>query len=256
VLVAEGEDPSLHRFRPALTARAAILVDAATGGVVWAKRAHRRLPIASLTKIMTAVVARETVRNGDFVTVTRGVPRVEPIREGLRVGERVPAWKLFYGLILFSGNDDARALAFASDGSEHAFVERMNRKAGQLGLRDTRFSNSSGAVDRGNYSTPWDLAALTRVALHDSFLRAVARTRRKRVRWASPTFSKIYVNKNRLLTTYRGADGVKTGWTTKAQHCLVASAHRRGVHLIAVVLGSRDSFKDATRLLNYGFAAR
>src|ERR671935_157167 len=82
-------------------------------------------------------------------------------REGLRVGERVRAWKLFYGLLLYSGNDDARALAFASAGSERAFVRSMNRKAGQLGLRDTHFSNSSGAVDRGNYSSAWDLAALT-----------------------------------------------------------------------------------------------
>jgi D-alanyl-D-alanine carboxypeptidase len=205
---------------------------------------------------MTAVVARETLRNDDIVTVSRGVPRVELVREGLRAGERVRVWKLFYGLLLFSGNDDARALAFASEGSERAFVKRMNRKAGQLGLRDTHFSNSSGVIDRGNYSTPWDLAALTRVALRDSFLRAVVRTKRKRVRWAPPTFSKIYVNKNRLLNSYRGADGVKTGWTTKAQHCIVASADTGGAQFIAVVLGSRDSFKDATRLLNYGFAAR
>jgi D-alanyl-D-alanine carboxypeptidase len=238
-----------------VTARAAILVGA-TGSVVWAKHAHRRLSIASLTKIMTAVVARQSLRTGDVVTVRRGVPRVEPFREGLRVGERVPAWKLFYGLLLFSGNDDARALAFASAGSERAFVTRMNREARQLGLRDTHFSSSSGVVDRGNYSSAWDLAALTRVALRDSFLRAVVKTKQKRVRWPAPTFSKIYVNRNRLLVGYRGADGVKTGWTTKAKHCLVASARRRGFHLMAVVLGSRDAFKDATRLLNYGFAAR
>jgi serine-type D-Ala-D-Ala carboxypeptidase (penicillin-binding protein 5/6) len=255
-LVVAGHDRAPHRFRPPLTARAAILVDASTGSVVWAARPHRRLPIASLTKIMTALVARETVRNADIITVRPGVRRVEPIREGLRVGERVRAWKLFYGLLLFSGNDDARALAFASAGSERAFVERMNLKAGELGLRDTHFSNSSGAVDRGNYSTVWDLVALTRVAMRDSFLRAVVRTKRKRVRWAPPTFSKIYVNKNRLLVSYRGAKGVKTGWTTKAAHCLVASAHRRGVRLIAVVLGSRDAFSDATRLLDYGFASR
>jgi D-alanyl-D-alanine carboxypeptidase len=256
MLIAARRGRSRHRFRPPLTDRAAILVDESTGNVVWATKPHRRLPIASLTKIMTAVVARETVANDEIVTVRRGVPRVEPFREGLRVGERVRAWKLFYGLLLYSGNDDARALAFASAGSERAFVRSMNRKAGQLGLRDTHFSNSSGAVDRGNYSSAWDLAALTRVALRDSFLRAVVKTRRKRVRWAPPTFSKIYVNKNRLLGSYRGADGVKTGWTTKAQHCLVASAHRRGVHLIAVVLGAPNAFKDATRLLNFGFASR
>jgi serine-type D-Ala-D-Ala carboxypeptidase (penicillin-binding protein 5/6) len=254
--VAVGHDRLQHRLRPPRNGRAAILVDEATGSVLWAKKPRLRLPIASLTKIMTAVVARETVGTHDVVAVKRGVPRVEPFREGLRVGERVPAWKLFYGLLLFSGNDDARALAFSGAGSELGFVRLMNRKADELGLRDTHFSNSSGAVDRDNYSSAWDLTALTRVARRDTFLRAVVRTKRKRVRWAPPTFSKIYVNKNRLLGTYRGADGVKTGWTTKAEHCLVASAHRRGVHLIAVVLGSRDAFRDATRLMNYGFASR
>jgi D-alanyl-D-alanine carboxypeptidase (penicillin-binding protein 5/6) len=247
---------SRNRFEPPLLGRAAILVDRTTGNVLWAKRPNRRLPIASLTKIMTAIVAREKLHNEDVVTVRRGVPHVEPFREGLRVGERIRAWKLFYGLLLFSGNDDARALAFAVDGGERAFVTRMNRKADALGLRNSHFSNSSGAVDQGNYSTPGDLAALARVLLRDPFLRTVVRTRSKRVRWPRPTFSKIYVNKNHLLDTYRGADGVKTGWTTKAEHCLVASAHRRGAHLIAVVLGSADAFKDATRLLNYGFASR
>jgi serine-type D-Ala-D-Ala carboxypeptidase (penicillin-binding protein 5/6) len=204
---------------------------------------------------MTALVARVTLDNEQVVSVARGVPHVDPFREGLRVGERVPVWKLYYGLLLFSGNDDARALAFASAGSERAFVRNMNRKAVELGLHDTRFSNSSGAIDQGNHSSAWDLAALTRVLLRDPFLRAVVRTERKRVRWSPPTFSKIYVNKNRLLTSYRGAEGVKTGWTTKAQHCLVASVRRRGVHLIAVVLGSGDAFANATRLLNYGFAS-
>lgn len=251
-----GANVFRHRFRPPLGARAAILVDSASGRVLWEKKSHRRLAVASLTKIMTAVVALESLRPGAVITVARGVPRVEDFREGLRVGERVPAWKLFYALLLFSGNDDARALAFASAGSERSFVRRMNEEARELGLRDTHFSNSSGAVDRGNYSTPSDLAALTRVALRNRFFRAVVHTRRKQVRWAPPTFSKIYVNKNRLLTTYRGADGVKTGWTTQARHCIVASAHRHRAHLIAVVLGSGDAHRDATRLLDYGFIPR
>lgn len=108
-------------------------------------------------------------------------------------------------------------------------------------------------IDRGNFSTAWDLAALTRYARRQPRFRQIVRTRIKRFAWPAPTFSKIYVNKNPLLSTYRGADGVKTGWTTKARHCLVASAHRGGVHLIAVVLGSPDALTDARRLLDYGF---
>ncbi len=242
-----------HRFSPPLRARGAILVDEGTGRVLWALRPYRRLPIASTTKIMTAVLALEHLRPSQIVTITRLPPRVPLVREGLRAGERIPARKLLYALLLFSGNDDAVALAQASAGSRPAFVRLMNYRARALGLRSTHFTTPSGVIDRGNFSTAWDLAALTRYARRDPRFRRIVRTRIKRFAWPAPTFSKIYVNKNALLSTYRGADGVKTGWTTKARHCLVASAHRRGVHLIAVVLGSPDALTDARRLLDYGF---
>jgi D-alanyl-D-alanine carboxypeptidase len=125
-----------------------------------------------------------------------------------------------------------------------------------LGLSNTHFRSPSGLLDKDNYSTPWDLAALTRYALRNSRFRDVVRTRVKRVSWAAPTYAKIYVNHNHLLGTYPGADGVKTGWTTLAKHCLVASAHRGDVKLIAVVLGADDMYGDAKKLLNYGFAVR
>jgi D-alanyl-D-alanine carboxypeptidase len=180
--------------------------------------------------------------------------RVPLVKEGLRPQERVRAWKLFYGLLLYSGNDDAFTLAVAAAGSRANFVTLMNQKARQLGLRDTHFAGPSGVVDRDNYSSAWDLAALTRVALRDPRFRAIVRTRSIRVPWAPPTFAKEYVNKNHLLGSYRGADGVKTGWTTLAGHCLVASAHRGRTRLIAVLLHAADPYKDARRLLDYGFA--
>jgi D-alanyl-D-alanine carboxypeptidase len=132
----------------------------------------------------------------------------------------------------------------------------MNEKAHALGLRETHFRSPSGLLDRDNYSTSWDMAALTRYALWNSRFRAIVRTRIKRVPWSKPIGEKIYVNKNHLLGSYRGADGVKTGWTTLAKHCLVASARRDGVHLIAVILGSNDSYKDVRKLLDFGFATR
>ena len=202
---------------------------------------------------MTALVALERLAPHDILTITPAVPRVALLREGLRTGERVPAWKLFYGLMLYSGNDDALALAIGAGGSRRRFISLMNERARELGLRNTRFSTPSGVLDRGNYSTAWDLAALTRAARRNARFRAIVRTRIKHVPWPAPTFRKIYVNKNALLGTYRGADGVKTGWTTRAGHCLVASARRRGRALIAVVLGSPDAFRDARRLLDYGF---
>jgi D-alanyl-D-alanine carboxypeptidase (penicillin-binding protein 5/6) len=255
LLVAATAPSPRKRFTPPLPARAAILVDATSGRVLWALRPHLRRHIASTTKIMTAVVALPRLLPGDVVTVPRTVMRVPLVKEGLRPQERVRAWKLFYGLLLYSGNDDALTLAVAAAGSRANFVTLMNQEARQLGLRDSHFAGPSGVVDRDNYSSAWDLAALTRVALRDPRFRAIVRTRSIRVPWPPPTFAKEYVNKNHLLVSYRGADGVKTGWTTLAGHCLVASARRGRTRLIAVLLHAADPYKDARRLLDYGFAA-
>lgn len=250
--------PGWQRRDPLLapTARAAVLVDAASGTVLWAKRPHERLPIASTTKIMTAVLALDRLGLTGVVTVPFAATRAYPNREGLAAGEQVRSWKLLYGLLLYSGNDDALALAIASAGSRGAFVAAMNREARELGLADSHFSTPSGVVDDGNYSTAWDLAALTRYAIRDRRFDTIVRTRVKHVPWAPPTFAKTFVNHNTLLGSYRGADGVKTGWTTKAGHCLVASATRDGLRLVAVVLKSRNAPADARSLLDYGFRVR
>jgi D-alanyl-D-alanine carboxypeptidase (penicillin-binding protein 5/6) len=247
--------PLLHHvFRPRLTAAAAVLVDARTGRILWARRPHERRPIASTTKIMTAVVALEHLRRDQVIRVVPVATRTPLVREGLRPRERVPAWKLFYGLLLFSGNDDAMALAYGVSGNRRGFLALMNAKARALGLRDTHFTSTSGVIDRGNRSSAWDLAALARYAMRSPRFRAIVRKRIVHLRWSAPTYSKVYVNKNQLLTTYPGADGVKTGWTTIAGHCLVASAHRGGRRLIAVVLHAGNPYGDARRLLNFGFS--
>jgi len=244
-----------HRFEPKLAGAAAILVDAKTGRVLWGLHAHQRRHVASTTKIMTALLAMRKLGPHDIVTVDRSVPRVPLVREGLRAGERVEAWKLFYSLLLFSGNDDALALAIAAGGDKWTFIRSMNAEARKLGLRDSHFSSPSGVVDVDNYSSAWDLAALTRVALRNARFRQIVYTRVKHVTWSAPTYAKIYVNNNRLLSTYRGANGIKTGYTHKAGPCLVASATRGGVSLIAVVLDSSNMYGDATRLLDFGFAS-
>jgi serine-type D-Ala-D-Ala carboxypeptidase (penicillin-binding protein 5/6) len=137
-----------------------------------------------------------------------------------------------------------------------AFVARMNEEAAALRLRDTHFSTPSGVIDRANYSSAADLAALTRVALRKARFRSIVRTRIAHAPWSAPTFEKIYVNKNALLSSYGGADGVKTGWTTVAGHCLVASATRNGRTIIAVLLNDPHVYPDAQRLLDLGFATR
>ena len=246
--------PRLEHAGLPITAPAAILVDANTRAVLWARRPHQRRAIASTTKIMTAVLALEHLPLTTVVRVNPLVTRVALNREGLRAHEHVAVWKLMDGLLLFSGNDDALQLAITTSGSRGAFLHLMNEKAAELGLRDTHYTTPSGVVDRGNYSTAYDLAALARYAMAIPRFRGFARTHIAHVRWAKPTYAKTYVNKNLLLGTYRGADGVKTGWTTIAGHCLVASARRGGKRLIAVVLHSPDPYGDARRLLNFGFA--
>jgi serine-type D-Ala-D-Ala carboxypeptidase (penicillin-binding protein 5/6) len=246
--------PHVRRsLKPPVGARAAIVIDAATGRVVYALHSHRRLPIASTTKVMTALLVVQRQRLSTIVRIGPAVPRVPLIKEGLRFGEQVPVRKLLYGLLLYSGNDDALALAIATGGSRSVFVQLMNAKAKSLGLRDTHFRSPSGVIDEDNYSSASDLAALTRVALRNAIFRRIVRTREKTVSWPPPTFAKTYVNKNKLLGRYAGAIGVKTGWTTKAGHCLVAAARRHGVTLVAVLLHDPNPYPDARRLLDLGF---
>jgi D-alanyl-D-alanine carboxypeptidase (penicillin-binding protein 5/6) len=238
-----------------LGARAAILVDAGTGQVLWEYRPHLRRPIASTTKIMTALLALKAVPWHKVVTVDRSVTRVPLVREGLRTGEQVQAWKLFYSMLLYSGNDDALQLAIAAAGTRGAFLHEMNAEARHLGMHDTHYHSTSGVIDKGNYSSAWDLAAVTRMALRNPVFRKIVRTKLIHVPWAAPTYSKIYVNNNGLLRTYPGANGVKTGYTHLAGWCLVASATRHGRTLIAVVLDSGDIYSDTKKLLNLGFAS-
>lgn len=241
------------RIVPPLTSRSAILIDGNTGKVLFWKRPHARVPIASVTKIMTGLLAVEHLKPHDIVDVDPLATRVPPNREGLKPHEKVEAWKLLYASMLYSGNDSALALGIAVAGSRPKFIAMMNARARELELNDTHFNSASGVVDTDNYSSAWDMAALSRLAMRNERFRTIVGTKRKRVTWAPPTDWKLYINHNRLLTTYEGADGIKTGWTTVARHTLVASAHRGKVWLIGVTLGSADSFTDMRRLLDLGF---
>ena len=255
LVAGSGADGAPPGKAPKIKAPAAIVIDAETGRVLWAKREHMRRPIASTTKIMTALVAMEHLRPNDIVVVTRKAARV-PYGEGLKAGERVPAWKLYYGLLLASANDTAVALAEAVGGTRERFLSFMNKKARALGLRHTHYRSASGLIDEGNFSTVHDLAMLTRHALRIPRFREIVATKLKRVWWKPPVWAKLYENHNKLLWRYAGADGVKTGWTRAAGPCLVASATRNGTQLITVVLDSPDHYRDTIHLLDYGFRRR
>lgn len=244
--------PSLRR--PTLHAVSAVLEDLDTGEVLFAKRDRLRRPIASLTKVMTALLVLERGGLGSMVVVSRLAASQPSSSLGLRAGERIRVRDLLTALLLQSSNDAAVALAEHLAGTVERFVSLMNRRAARLGLRDTRFASPNGLDDRG-YSTAVDLARLTLAAYdHPEFARLVG-TRAAEVPAPRGPPRRLQ-NRNVLLWLYRGAVGVKTGFTTPAGHCLIAAARRGDRGFLTVVLGLPDEpFSEGATLLDYGFEA-
>lgn len=239
---------------PSITAQAAVLEDASTGQVLYSVNATKRRAIASLTKIMTGLIA---VRRGHLsasTTVSAGAAAQPGSDMDLEAGEVITVRNLLSGMLLSSANDAAYAIAEHEAGTASAFVARMNARARAMHLRHTHFASPSGLNDLG-YSDALDLAALARAAERSPTFADVVATKVAEV--PSPSGRvRILQNRNALLWLYRGADGVKTGFTGRAGWCLVASARRGDRSLVAVVLGSSSqdhSFFDAAALLNYGF---
>jgi serine-type D-Ala-D-Ala carboxypeptidase (penicillin-binding protein 5/6) len=239
---------------PEIDGKAAVLQDLETGQVLFAVKGSARLPVASLTKIMTALLVLERTHNTDVVTVGAAAASQSGSVLGLDEGERITVRHLLYGLLLQSSNDAAVALAEHLSGSVGRFVGLMNDRARALGLRRTRFRSPNGLDDRGR-STALDVATLTRVALANPIFREIVRTRFHTIPAPSGPSRRIQ-NRNALLWLYPDAIGVKTGFTTPAGHCLVAAAEREGLRLLAVVLGEpTDTFSDGAALLDHGFTA-
>ena len=226
--------------------------------MLYAKNHHMPLPVASTIKIVTAIIALEHAPLNTIIEVDATAAAVAPNVMGLKVGERLTLEALLYGLMLDSGNDAAEAIARGVFGDRARFIRLMNDVVTKLGLQNTHFANPSGLDDPAQHSSAYDLAVLTTYALQNPVFREIVGTRRKVIPasrepgrehgWFGPT------NLNRLIGTYPGAFGVKPGWTGDAGFTLVAAAERGGRSLLAVVLGSRNHFTDAERLLNYGFA--
>ena len=239
---------------PALDAPAAVLVDMDRREVLYVKNHHMSRPMASTVKIVTAIVALEHAPLSTIIEVDAAAAAMEPNVMGLKVGERLTLEELLYGLMLDSGNDAAEAIARGVFGDRARFIRLMNDLVTKLGLQSTHFANPSGLDDPAQHSSAYDLAVLTTYALQNPVFREIVGTRRKVIPagndhgWFGPT------NLNRLIGSYPGAFGVKPGWTGDAGYTLVAAAERGGRSLLAVVLGSRNHFTDAERLLNYGFA--
>lgn len=239
--------------KPRIRADAAVLVEVTSGAVLYAKNAEVRRAPASTTKIMTAVVALEKGDLTKVVQVSRRAAAVGGSTIWLRSGQRLTLQELLKGMLLCSGNDGSVAVAEGVAGSATEFVRLMNLKAKELGALHTNFRNTHGLRAPSHYTTAMDLAMMTRYALANPKFAELVKTKTAMLEWLD-TQKKVEIrNTNRLLWYLQGADGVKTGTTNEAGHCLVASATRDGKKFIAVVLNSQDRWDDCTRLLEYGF---
>jgi D-alanyl-D-alanine carboxypeptidase (penicillin-binding protein 5/6) len=240
---------------PGVSASSAILVDAESGRVLYEKNAHEKLPIASTTKMMTALVVREQLNLKDKVVISPEAAEVGEQEIWLEPGETLTVNDLLYALLVQSANDAAYALAQYTTGSIQSFAKLMNKEADKIGLHESHFTNPHGLDEPGHYSTAYDLAIVGRNLLKDPFLAKIVATKKYDIPWPGHPYPRTALSHNEILDLYPGATGIKTGYTLKAGWCLVGSAKREGKSLIAVVLNSEQRAIDMSNLFNYGFSS-
>lgn len=225
------------------------------GKTVWARRPLRRLPQASLTKIMTAILVLERCKLDEVVTVSRRAARETGSRIGLRAGERFRLEDLLAAMLVASANDACHALADHLAGSEERFVAMMNARARGLGLDNSRFANACGHDAPNHYSTARDLAILAETALKNPVFARLVTIKRLKIRTVDKKHAFLLVNRNKLLGRSVGVIGVKTGYTENAGRCLVALAERGGTRVLLVLLHAPHRFRDAAVMIERAFAA-
>ncbi len=243
---------------PKVNAISAVVVDGDTGRILWGKNENKPMAMASTTKIMTALVALENSDITKETTVSKNATLASPVKMHLSVGEKMTIVQLLYAMMLQSYNDSAVAVAEAVGGSVEKFCTMMNEKAKEIGCSDTVFETPNG-LDKGNHhSTAEDMSKIGVYALKNQKLMEIMNTRNYTFKSSKTTYS--FVNKDRLLSEYEGAIGMKTGFTGKAGHCFVGAANRGNITLVSVVLasgwgtaGKSRKWIDTKALLNYGF---
>jgi len=241
---------------PSITGETGVLIDVKTGNVLFDKNAHVRMEPASITKIMTAILALEKGNLSDTVVTGKEPTLTYGTRIYLEEGEKLTLEQLLYAMLLNSANDAAIAVAEHIGGDVPTFVQMMNDKAKEIGAKDTTFVNPNGLPDEGHLTTAYDIALIARYALvHFPEFRRIVSTKSANIPWQGKEWDRSLLNINKMLWDYEGADGVKSGYTSSAGQTVVASATRDGWQLIAVVLKSqgKNIWTDAGALLDYGF---
>ncbi|MBR4622729.1 MAG: D-alanyl-D-alanine carboxypeptidase [Ruminococcus sp.] len=241
---------------PQVSAKSAIVIDALSGDVVFAKNPEERLPMASTTKIMTAFITLQQDDLDEEFTVDSEAIKVEGSSMGLCEGDKVTLRTLACGMLLPSGNDAANAAACRISGSVEAFVGLMNDYAAELGLENTHFVTPSGLDDytEDHYSTAADMAKLARTAMQNEDFRDICGKKTVSVEFGDPPYKRWLTNTNRLLSMCEGAVGIKTGFTDKAGRCLVSACERGTGSLICVTLNDKNDWDDHMKLYDYSFS--
>lgn len=243
--------PCARAEAPEVSAQSAALIEGSTKKTLYGKSAHTKLPMASTTKIMTALIALENGNLDDMVKTPDEAYGAEGSSIYLNKGEAMSLRDLLYGLMLNSGNDAAVSIAIHIAGSVEAFASMMNARAARLGANNTHYVTPNGLHDQNHYTTAYDLALIAAEAMANETFREIVGTQYHKT--STGDVSRTFKNKNKLLWQYEGGNGVKTGYTMKAGKCLVFSAEREGMQLIGVVLNCPSMFPDSKKILDYGF---
>ncbi len=238
-----------------VSAKAAVLLNGDNGEVIYSKNADAKLPMASTTKIMTGLLLCEYGNFEREITVTDKMLKVEGSSMGLLAGDKVTLHDLLYGLMLASGNDAANVIAYVIGGSLDGFVNKMNDKAKELGLKNTHFATPSGLDADDHYTTAYELGKLALYALQNEKFAEAVSCEKATLNYGNPPYKRTLTNHNKMLKMYDGAVGVKTGFTKKSGRCLVSAAKRDGKFVVAVTLNAPSDWQDHKALLDYGFSA-
>ncbi len=238
-----------------VSAKGAILIEQESGRILYEKNAHQRMRIASITKIMTAIIAIESGKLDEMVKVSDKAVRTEGSSLYLKPNEEIKLEHLVYGLMLRSGNDSAVAIAEHVGGSLEGFVFLMNQKAAEIGMQNTEFANPHGLDDHENhFSSAYDMAILTRYAMMNEKFREISGTKVYRAPNPTEKWDRVWRNKNKLLTQlYKHSTGGKTGYTKRAKRTLVSTASKDGIDLIAVTINASDDWNDHMNMFNRAF---